>query len=693
MDGTSKLLEVKKSEILSCWESRVRDEVSAAANKPKPALINSLPKLIDELVVTLANPQPKVKLKRIEKNLALEHGRERSKFHDYSLDQVIDEYHVLREVIFEMLENGHELSRTDRDIILDALQIAIRNAAAEFVREREGERISAQSKHEHFERLLEISHTKISQEDLENVFNSLPGLFIVLDQNFNVLGVSEAWLKAANYKRDDLLGKYLFDVVTDDPDDESRSGVENLSASLKRVLQSKERETMPIQKFSIPSGDGSFKVKYWSPTNSPVLNDQGKVIYLVHRVEDVTDLVNSSGELPLKSHDQSAIEVIQRNKELHSHTENQNKTITKHREILRASVEAIEDYGMIILDPDGIIKSWNSGAEALSGYSSAMAIDKPHSILYPYDAIEREEPERHLRLAKKKKRFRQEGTRIRQDHSLFLADVLITALFDDEGSLFGFSVVISDLTERDLRVQEKEQSRIDVESLRSEKELRDRFVSTLSHDLRTPLAAAKAGAQLIGKVPCENDRHRILSSRIANAVDRADLMLTDLLDVSRIKSGQFLTLETSEIHLNELLDQIKDDFDTTHGPRLQLDLNQEIRGFWDGSKLRRAIDNLLTNAVKYGSKSEAIKIGATEKSNRVLISVANKGPTIETSELEALFHPFHRSRTAAGKQGWGLGLTLVRGVAEAHGGSVKVQSDPESGTVFTIEIPERVSPS
>jgi len=117
---------------------------------------------------------------------------------------------------------------------------------------------------------------------------------LVLDPELKIMAVSEAYLAATMTKRDDILGRGLFDVFPDNPDDEEVTGVSNLQASLDRVLRNAKPDTMAVQKYDIrrpESEGGGFEVRYWSPVNSPVVAEDGSVSYIIHRVEDVTGFV------------------------------------------------------------------------------------------------------------------------------------------------------------------------------------------------------------------------------------------------------------------------------------------------------------------------------------------------------------------------------------------------------------------
>ena len=123
------------------------------------------------------------------------------------------------------------------------------------------------------------------------LFESVPGSYLVLKPDLTIVAVSDAYLKATMTKREDIIGRALFDVFPDNPQEQGATGVSNLRASLNRVLETGAADTMAIQKYDVRRPDGVFEERYWSPVNSPVIGADGEVEYLVHRVEDVTDFV------------------------------------------------------------------------------------------------------------------------------------------------------------------------------------------------------------------------------------------------------------------------------------------------------------------------------------------------------------------------------------------------------------------
>ena len=130
--------------------------------------------------------------------------------------------------------------------------------------------------------------------DFRTLFESAPGLYLVLTPDLTIVAVSDAYLQATMTKREEILGRGLFQVFPDNPDDLGATGVRNLRASLQRVMQNRTADAMAVQKYDIrrpESAGGGFEERYWSPVNSPVFEADGQIAYIIHRVEDVTEFV------------------------------------------------------------------------------------------------------------------------------------------------------------------------------------------------------------------------------------------------------------------------------------------------------------------------------------------------------------------------------------------------------------------
>lgn len=229
-----------------------------------------------------------------------------------------------------------------------------------------------------------------------------------------------------------------------------------------------------------------------------------------------------------------------------------------------------------------------------------------------------------------------------------------------------------------------------VMDLETERSLREGFVSLLTHDLRNPLSAAMMAAELILRKSDSSESSRNLAQKIFRSIKTAQEMITNLLDANLIKGGGKLPLRKKSFSLNLLIQETVESLVTVNGERFDFDSQEDITCFWDPNGIRRIIENLCNNAIKYGFPQTRIILAVLkDKNDFVHISVNNQGDLISPEDQASIFDQFRRTETAllGTKKGWGIGLTLVRGVAMAHGGSAKVESTVEKGTTFTVVLP------
>ena len=225
--------------------------------------------------------------------------------------------------------------------------------------------------------------------------------------------------------------------------------------------------------------------------------------------------------------------------------------------------------------------------------------------------------------------------------------------------------------------------------LRESQELRNRFTNALTHDLRNPLSAAAMAAQMLLKYELTQEAKERMCLKLVEALGRADRMISDLLDANRIQAGKPITLKVELTDLNGLVTHTLEDLSLTHGPRFRFEAEELVEGYWSPEDLRRLLENLLTNAVKYGAEQAPITVSLRRAGTSVELTVHNWGRALPEEERAGLFDIFSRSKSAeeGDQRGWGIGLTLVKGIAEAHNGSVGVESSADKGTTFSVTLP------
>ncbi|WP_406437906.1 ATP-binding protein [Streptomyces sp. NBC_01613] len=413
--------------------------------------------------------------------------------------------------------------------------------------------------------------------DFRSLFDAMLSPLLILSPDFTIVEVNRAYLTATRTERS-IVGKRIFDVFPDNPQDPSADGVTNLRRSLETVVASGRTDTMALQRYDIPTGEeGGFDERYWSPVNAPVLGENGQVTYVIHRVEDVTEFVHL-------------------------------------RRVGREQQRAVADAQM-----------------------------------------------------------RAEGMEI---------DLFVRA--------------------REIREVNEQLSRANHEldaagrRLREEQRAKDRFIATLSHELRNPLAAATAATELLAlDMP---DGHPALSV-LERQLGTLARMSNDLLDGTRAVTGRL-----------ELVRDAVDVRSVVHGACA------DIRGLFghegrtlgvvlpaepvlvDGDRLRLAqvLTNLLSNALKYTRPGGHTEVGLTAADGQARLTVRDDGIGFQPAQAEELFGVFMRAAPAGPDtpEGLGLGLAVARTVVELHDGRISAHSDgPGKGASFTVLLPTTDSAS
>jgi signal transduction histidine kinase len=213
---------------------------------------------------------------------------------------------------------------------------------------------------------------------------------------------------------------------------------------------------------------------------------------------------------------------------------------------------------------------------------------------------------------------------------------------------------------------------------------RTNYIAMLAHDLRTPLSVI---ASALGMLDGEANAARIamLYAMIRKNLGRADHMLRELLDTAALHSSEKLPITPGEMEIMETVrDVIRDAPLHPGGYQVQ---GSEAHGIWCQVSLRRALENLIRNAVKYGRRDAPITVSVQAAATKVMLSVHNMGKPIPPEQVAEHFLMFRRGAQQGKVHGWGLGLAFVKNVAESHGGSLNIDSSAERGTTVMIDLP------
>src|SRR6266568_2367933 len=360
-------------------------------------------------------------------------------------------------------------------------------------------------------------------------------------------------------------------------------------------------------------------------------------------------------------------------------------------------VDSVEEYAIYLLDPNGDIITWNTGAEKIKGYSAKEIVGKHFTCFYTADDVAAGKPQRNLLEAARRGYIRDQGLRVRKDGSTFEAEVVITALRDDTGKIRGFSKVTRDITDQ-IRSREFEAEKIAAQKASKAK---DDFLAALSHELRTPLTPALAAATYLednaAKLPPDFVEDVQLIKRNVQLQAR---LIDDLLDLTRITHGKLhLDLESCDAHA-VIRNSIETASSAIAAKKLRLSTKLHAKEHYvlaDCIRLQQVFWNLMNNAAKFTPPGGQIAISTSnDERGRFRFEIADTGIGIEPERLASLFTPFEQADASVTRQfgGLGLGLAISKHLVELHRGKIEAESHGRSfGATFKVtldSLPERV---
>jgi PAS domain S-box-containing protein len=382
--------------------------------------------------------------------------------------------------------------------------------------------------------------------------------------------------------------------------------------------------------------------------------------------------------------------------------------LLQSEERFRLLIEGVHDYAIFMLDPEGRVATWNAGAQQIIGYSADEIIGQHFSRFYPADAVARKWPDQELRIARRDERFEEEGWRVRKDGSFFWANVVITALRDREGNIYGFAKVTRDLTERKQSEERLRESNVELErrveartaqlnesneALREANRRKDEFLAILAHELRNPLAPLRTGLDLLKYAGDDLETIEETRGVMEQQLGQMIRLIDDLLEVSRLNQGK-LRLRKERMDLSaavrSAVQSIQPMIDEA-GQSLTVDVPDEpVTLFADPVRISQVVANLLSNASKYSEPGDRIFVTVSRQGDEGMVSVRDEGIGISPVHLPRLFEMFSQvdSTLERSKGGLGIGLALVRGLVDVHQGSVTAHSDgPGAGSQFVVALP------
>ncbi|MCE3228185.1 MAG: sensor histidine kinase [Bacteroidetes bacterium] len=363
-------------------------------------------------------------------------------------------------------------------------------------------------------------------------------------------------------------------------------------------------------------------------------------------------------------------------------------------------VAEIQDYAITLLDENGIIENWNSGAEKIKGYTASEILGKSFEIFYTKSDRESGLPKRLLQTAREKGKAIQEGYRVRKDGSRFWGTIVITALHGNDGKVIGFSKVTRDLTQQKLA---EDQLKAYTKELEFQNIELEQFAYVASHDLQEPLRKIQTFAHLILENYDDKEFVKRYFEKLGMSAKRMSDLVKSLLEYSRLsKDMNEDSSKQIKVDLNELLSEARQDFELLIQERKAVIIAGKlpvVRG--KRTQLGQLFSNLISNSLKFSKEDPVIRIESTlvkreeivnEKEklkykNYYKITFSDNGIGFEQQYDKVIFSLFQRLHGKQDYAGTGIGLALCKKIVENHEGVINTVSEPGKGATFNVYLP------
>jgi PAS domain S-box-containing protein len=534
--------------------------------------------------------------------------------------------------------------------------------------------------------------------EYERAFNSAPGNYLLLAPDFTIIGVTDSYLRATMTRRAEILGRGLFEVFPDNPDDPAADGVRNLRASLQRVLAQRKPDRMALQKYDIrrpPEEGGGFEERYWSPLNTPVFDPDGALRYIIHWVEDVTELVRLKESMRKQAlmHEELHARATRIEAEAFLRIEavEANQRLTESERRSRFLADAVPQL-IWTADRDGLVDYCNARWLAFTGLGFEQLRGTGwQRTLHPEDA-------ERIR-AGWDQAVRTGAERYQMEHRVRYRDgtwrwMLTTALpfRDASGAVekwFGSTTDIHEqVSARDQLLQAQRLQAV------------GKLAGGMAHEVNNMMTAVLGLGELIRAELAPDHPQRPDLDEMMRAATRAVEVTRQLLAFSRQQ-----VLNPVVLDVNLVVSELGPALEQLVGSARRLEIVSPIpmlRTRSDRTQVEQVLINLVSNArdatptdgvivvrtdrVQVDeSELRAARENDAEPGTFVRVAVEDNGSGMSPETRARAFEPFFTTKGVG--QGTGLGLSMVYGIVRQSGGFLRIDSSPGLGTVVAVHFP------
>jgi len=500
--------------------------------------------------------------------------------------------------------------------------------------------------------------------EMLKVFEGVPSLYLILSKELVILTASNPFLQITAKKREDIQGKYVFDIF---PVDENIADSIAIRTSLNKVIETKLPDQLPIGRYDLPDPDDNDKIKehYWHSLNTPVMGPDGEILYIIHSTRELTAQIIAERELKIS---------LEKQTREASRSAQLSKRLEKLFADLPARIAIFSgpDFIYEYINPvyhqhfgyrDLIGKSFLEALPELTGHQIVQELKKVYQTGVTFEGQEICIPLINVEGQPPVDRY---------------FNIMYQARLDEKGVVNGILSFAYDITEL-----------VNARKLEEEQYKKDEFLSIASHELKTPLTSIKAFNQLMQRTD-EVDKLKSFATKSAGNILRLDKLIGDLLDVTKINAGK-MQYNMHFFDFDEMLQQTIDNVQyTAITHHIILGHHEPVSLIGDRIRIEQVVSNFLTNAIKYSPGANRVLVNSHVKHDAVIVSIQDFGIGINARDMDHLFERYYRiNNSSMHFEGLGLGLFISSEILNRHQGSFWIESEPLRGSTFYFRLPIR----